>query len=127
VALQGVRFAAVGAAATAIHVLLFVALIEALQMSALLANLAAFGSALLLSFAGHCHWTFRVQDGRWRAFGRFAVVALLGLGLNSGIAYGIADRLGWHYAYAVVAMVTVTPVALFLLSRRWAFAEHATV
>ena len=125
VALQYVRFAGVGAAATAVHVILFAALIELLQISALIANLAAFGAALLLSFVGHCRWTFRLQSGHWGALGRFTVVAFLGLALNSAIAYGIADRLGWHYAYAVVAMVTATPVALFVLSRCWVFAGRA--
>jgi putative flippase GtrA len=121
-ALQYARFAGVGAIATGAHVVLFVGLIELLQISAVIANLAAFGAALLLSFVGHCRWTFRLQDDHWRALGRFTAVALIGLALNSAIAYGIADRLDWHYAYAVAAMVTATPVALFLLSRYWAFA-----
>jgi putative flippase GtrA len=124
--LQYVRFAGVGAVATAVHVTLFAALIELLQISALVANLAAFGAALLLSFVGHCRWTFGLRNGHWPALRRFTVVAVLGLGLNSAIAYGIVDRLGWHYAYAVVPMVTVIPVTLFVLSRRWAFARRTT-
>jgi putative flippase GtrA len=124
VAFQYIRFAGVGAVATAVHVTLFAALMELLQISALLANLAAFGAAMLLSFAGHCRWTFRLREHHWPALRRFTVVAVLGLGLNSAIAYGIADRLGWHYACAVTLMVTVTPVTLFLLSRRWAFADR---
>ena len=124
-ALQYVRFAGVGGAATAVHVVLFGALIELLQSSAVMANLAAFGAALLLSFVGHCRWTFRHRGRRRSALGRFTVVAGVGLGLNSAIAYEIADRLGWHYACAILLMVTVTPVALFLMSRFWAFAERS--
>jgi putative flippase GtrA len=122
--LQYVRFASVGGAATAVHVILFVALIELLQSSAVMANLAAFGAALLLSFVGHCRWTFHLPSRRRSALGRFTVVAVFGLGLNSTIGYGIADRRGWHYACAIALMVTVTPVALFLMSRFWAFAER---
>lgn len=125
--LQYIRFACVGAAATGAHVILFAILIELLQISALVANLAAFGAALLLSFVGHCRWTFRLRNGRWPALGKFTVIAILGLGLNSAIAYGVSDQLGWHYAYAVVAMVTVTPVALFLLNRCWTFAQRAAI
>jgi putative flippase GtrA len=125
--LQYIRFAGVGTAATGVHVILFATLIEFLQISALVANLAAFVAALLLSFVGHFRWTFRLRSGRWPALGRFTAIAFLGLGLNSTIAYSIGDQLGWHYAYAVVAMVTVTPVVLFLLSRYWAFAERAAV
>jgi putative flippase GtrA len=124
VALQYIRFIGIGAVATAVHVSLFAALIELLPISALVGNLAAFGAALLLSFVGHCRWTFRLRDGHGPALRRFTAVAALGLGLNSAIAYGIVDQLGWHYACAVVPMVTVTPVALFLLSRRWAFASE---
>jgi putative flippase GtrA len=121
VALQYVRFAGVGALATSVHVTLFAVLLELLPISALVANLVAFGAAVLLSFAGHCRWTFRLRGGHGPALRRFSVVAVLGLGLNSAIAYGIVDRLGWHYAYAVVPIATITPVTLFLLSRRWAF------
>jgi putative flippase GtrA len=96
VVLQYIRFTGVGMVATAVHVTLFAALIERLQISALLANLAAFGAALLLSFVGHCRWTFRLRDDYWPALRRFSVVAVLGLGLNSAIAYGIVDRLGWY-------------------------------
>jgi putative flippase GtrA len=123
-ALQYIRFTGVGTVATTVHVTLFAVLIELLPISALVANLAAFGAAVLLSFAGHCRWTFRLRDGRGPALGRFIIVAFLGLGLNTAIANGIADRLGWHYGFAVALMVTVTPVALFLLSRRWAFARE---
>lgn len=126
-ALQYVRFASVGAAATAVHVVLFVALIELLESSAVTANLTAFGAALLLSFIGHCRWTFRQRGQRRVALGRFTVVAVFGLGLNSMIAYGIADRLGWPYACAIALMVTVTPVVLFLISRFWTFAERSAL
>jgi putative flippase GtrA len=123
-ALQYVRFASVGTAATAVHVILFIALIELLQSSAVMANLAAFGAALLLSFVGHAQWTFCHRGQRRSALRRFTIVAVFGLGLNSMIAYGIADRLGWPYACAIVLMVTVTPVVLFLISRFWTFAER---
>lgn len=126
-ALQFVKFAGVGAGATVVHVILFAGLIELLEISALLANLAAFGAAVLLSFVGHCCWTFRLRGDHARALGRFTAVAALGLALNSAFAYGIADRLGWHYGYALVAMVTATPLALFLLCRGWAFAGRAAV
>ena len=76
------RFASVGGAATAVHVVLFAALIELVQSSAVIANLAAFGAALLLSFVCHCRWTFRHRGGRRTALSRFAVVAAVGLGLN---------------------------------------------
>ena len=126
VALQYVRFAGVGALATAVHIMVFAVLLELLPISALVANLAAFGAAVLLSFAGHCRWTFRLRDGHGPALRRFSVVAVLGLGLNSAIAYGIVDWLGWHYAHVVVLMAAATPVTLFVLSRCWAFRGRTT-
>jgi putative flippase GtrA len=122
--LQYGRFGAVGAAATATHVTLFAGLIELVGLAPLVANLGAFGVAVLVSFVGHRHWTFRpaAERAASRSLCRFVVVALIGLALNSLTVYLTVDLLGLSYRYALVLMVSVVPLAVFTLSKLWAFA-----
>ncbi|HEX9808560.1 MAG TPA: GtrA family protein [Alphaproteobacteria bacterium] len=126
-AVQYLRFGAVGVAATLTHVGLFAALIEFGGMAPLLANLVAFAVAVGVSFAGHYLWTFvedRPGPGRWRAtraMGRFLVVALVGLALNSLVVYLVVHALALPYGYAILVMVSAVPVVLFLLNKFWAF------
>ena len=105
--------------------------IEAGGLPPLAANVAAFGVAVVVSFFGHFCWTFRSEPAgaaaalhrRMRAaFARFAVVALLGLALNSAAVVLTVDLLALPYPFAILLMVSVVPLAVFALSRFWAFA-----
>jgi putative flippase GtrA len=126
--LQYGRFGTVGAAATTLHAAMFAALIELAGISPLVANAVAFGVALPLSFVGHRHWTFRAADGDRPALrsatgtmSKFVVVALLGVCLNSLAVYVITETLNLPYACSLPLMVSVVPLAVFLLSKFWAF------
>ena len=127
---QALRFGSVGAGATLVHLTLFVLIIEQLGTPALLANAVAFALAVPASFIGHCRFTFPVAAGR-RAHGpalcKFALSATAGLALNSLLAYGVVDVLGWHYGYAIVLMAVLTPSSLFQLGRFWAFSPRSAV
>ena len=127
-ALQGARFGAIGLAATVTHVLMFTSLIVFAALAPLVANFIAFGTAVLVSFIGHFHWTFRNQRPHQRpqqqrtAFARFALVALAGLALNSFAVILVVDLLGLPYQYALILMICVVPLLVFALSKFWAFA-----
>jgi putative flippase GtrA len=127
-ALQYARFGAVGLAATATHAVMFAGFIEFVGLAPLVANFAAFGIAVLVSFLGHFHWTFRSQTaahGRQQqraAFVRFAQVALAGLALNSLAVILIVNLLALPYLYALILMVGVVPLVVFAMSKFWAFA-----
>lgn len=124
---QGLKFGTVGALATGVHLSLFALCIELAGMRPFWANFPAFGVALIVGFAGHLRWTFRNPargtTSRWPvAFVKFASTALIGLALNSLIVLGTVDTLGLSYVYAMILMATVTPAAVFILSKFWAFA-----
>jgi putative flippase GtrA len=129
--LQLGRFGVVGALATLAHALTFAAAIELGHLRPLLANFLGFGLALCVSFLGHFHWTFRAE-ARERGpdipsmFLRFALVALAGLLLNSLIVVVVLERLGFDYRVAMLLMVSVVPLLLFWLCKRFAFAAAAT-
>lgn len=122
---QGLKFGTVGGLATVVHLALFVFCIKLVGMQPFWANFPAFAVALVVGFTGHFLWTFRDRDGAssWTpAFVKFAVTACLGLLLNSLIVYGVVNTFDLGYGYAAVLMATLTPAAIFTISKFWAFA-----
>ena len=115
------RYALVGAAATGLHVLVALSLVEWAQIPVLSANLAAFGCALLESYLGNHRWTFAAKGRHEFHFPRFAAVALLGLALNQAIVYGVVSILELDFRIALAIVVFVIPAVGFLASRYWAF------
>lgn len=127
-AVQYFKFGLVGVVATVTYVGLFAGLIELAGLAPLLANFVAFPTALGVSFVGHHGWTFAPDRKRGaapprvrRAFVKFFIVALIGLGLNSVVVYVVTESLALSYLYAIVLMVTVVPIVVFLLNKYWAF------
>ena len=117
-ALQYGRFLVVGAGATAIHVLLYVAAAAMLGWPPLAANALGFAAGVQVSFFGHGRWTFRASTGR---VVRFWLVAGLGLALNSAFVQLVTADLGLGYGWAIPFIAGVTPVVTFTLSKLWAF------
>ena len=111
---QALRFGLVGAAATLLHVLLAVGLVEAAALSPLSANLAAFCAALAVSYLGNLRWTFALRGAHRTRFPRFATIALLGLLLNQTIVYGFVELLHLDYRAALAVVVLIVPGASFL-------------
>jgi putative flippase GtrA len=125
--LQYARFGLVGLGATLVHVLVYAGLIEFLALAPLPANTLGFAAGVNLSFLGHRHWTFRGEaaadasaEARW-AFGRFAVVALFGLALNTLFVRLVTGTAGLHYAWSIPLIAGATPVCTFVLGKYWAF------
>lgn len=132
---QITRFGLVGLAATATHVLAFAVLMESFAgLQGSVANLMAFGLAVVVSYFGHARYTFPAQGGPdasgtprgrgpYRCFARFTITAVIGLILNSAIVYAIVDHLGYPYAWAVPPMIAVVPAITFLIAKFWTFRE----
>jgi putative flippase GtrA len=122
-ALQYGRFAAVGAAATLVHVLAYAGVVAWWGISPLAANAVGFVAAVNVSFLGHRRWTFRAAGAAGRSLARFCVVALAGFALNSLLVQLITGTLGLPYGWAIPAIAGGTPVVTFTLSRLWAFRD----
>ncbi len=123
---QFLRFLVVGGSATVVQYLLLVLLVEGGGLPATPSSAAAYASAAALNYWLNYHWTFASQRAHGQAAQRFAAVALIGLGLNSAIMFGLVDGLAWHYVLAqVVATITVL-LWNFLAHRAWTFAPDDT-
>ena len=116
-----VRFGIVGVAATFIHVAVFSLLVELFGVAPVAASVPAFVTAMLASYGVNRRWTFAAQGSHRVHLPRYALVALIGLGLNVLITYVVVNLLGYWYGLALAVVVTVVPAATFLLNRNWAF------
>jgi putative flippase GtrA len=115
------RFGLVGITATATHITTVLVLVEWSNWRPLWANFFAFSLALLVSFGGHYHWTFKASTPYASAFPRFSSIALLGLGLNQIIMFSVVSLLALNYRLGLAAVIMVVPFISFMANKLWAF------
>jgi putative flippase GtrA len=115
------RYAAVGAVATAAHYAILVGLVEAGWLAP--ARAAAVGAwvGAQVAFAGNAAFTFRGAGATVGAWLRFQVTAVVGAVLSFAIV-AAGTRLGVHYVIAQVVATLVALVATYEINRRWSFA-----
>jgi putative flippase GtrA len=114
------RYAGIGAIATAGHYLAMTALVEWAHVPAWIAS--GIGAALgaQIAFLGNRHFTFDHQGEAWPAWFKFMGTAALGALLGMAIvAMGVTW--GWHYLPAQV-LATLSSLGLtYAVNRRWTF------
>lgn len=115
-------FVAVGCTAAAVHFGVVVALVEGAALPPLVANVAGWLVAFIVSFCGQWLLTFRGSGAPWRqALGRFFLVSLLGFAANES-AYAVLLHFSALPYELLLALVLVgVAVMTYLLSARWAF------
>ena len=115
-------FVAVGCIAAGVHWLVVVALVEAAGWHPLVANVAGWSLALIVSFGGHHRLTFRGHGAPVaRSAMRFVLVSAAGFGVNETV-YALSlgwSRLGYQSLLAIV--LALVAVLTWLLSRHWVF------
>ncbi len=124
---QVLRFAFVGAAAAATHLLAVAAWVGWGGLAPLVANVLAFLIAFAVSYGGHALLTFAPSQGRhgWAAAGRYFLVASLSFAANE-LLYAAALRwLPWHYLASLLLVLLVVAVGTFALAKFWAFRAPA--
>ena len=114
------RFGFVGVLATAVHVGVGLGLHDGIGMLPFWANLIAFACALSVSFVGQTRLTFPDSTADRRAFMRFSIVAVSGLGLNQLIVWVMTSIFSYPYWLALVAIIFTVPVVTFMLLKFWA-------
>ncbi len=116
----GLWFLAVGAAASATHLLVFAAAQHWLWPE--LANAVGFLVGFFVSFHGHRRFTFPDASTTARqSFGRFAITALAGFASNEATFVLLLRGAGWPALAALPAALVVAAGQTYLLGRYWAF------
>jgi putative flippase GtrA len=107
------RFATVGAVATAAHYAVMIALVQFGGVDPVVATVCGFAVGAVVSYTLNRRYTFAVRPAYMRGFLKFAIVIGIGAVLNAGIV-AFFIRLGLHY---MIAQVIATLVVLI-----WNFA-----
>lgn len=119
---QGLRYAAVGAVATAAHYALLALLVEAAHAAPGWAAVAGAVLGAQVAFAGNRRFTFGHRGPLWPAWWRFQATAVLGAAV-SGAVVALGVRAGWHYLAAQLLATGLGLLLTFAVNRRWSFAE----
>ncbi|MBS0445666.1 MAG: GtrA family protein [Proteobacteria bacterium] len=119
---SAIWFIVVGCLAAAVHFGVVVALVHGLDLAPLVANVAGWLVAFVVSFSGHFHLTFRaLRAPLLRSAWRFFMVSALGFLANEA-AYAVLLRwTGLNYALTLAIVLIAVAVSTWLLSRHWAF------
>ncbi len=121
---QIVRFGIVGGAASATHFVVGLSLEHFAHLVPWLANIAAFLTALGVSYLGNSLFTFEVEARRAGAFAKFALVSVIAFALNQSIVWALTGPAHWPYWQALLVVLIVVPPMTFVVSKYWALAER---
>lgn len=121
---QFARYGVVGVFVTALGVAAYWILATPVGIAPLLANFCAYLVAVAVGYVSHSRFSFRGHGSRnnlARTGGRFVVVSILSLGLNSLWVWTGTGLLHGPTWWPIPAMVFITPVVVFILNRKWVF------
>jgi putative flippase GtrA len=121
---QVVRFGVSGGIATLLGALAYWVPATFLGVPPLVANLFNYLVAVASGYVLHSRWSFRghgERDNALRTTGRFFLVSLVSLGLNSLWVWLLTGLLEGPTWWPLVPMIFVTPAVTFALNRQWVF------
>lgn len=123
---QVFRFVVVGSVAAATHWTVAVACVMLLSAAPLLANVAGWMVAFVVSFSGHYGLTFRHHDASfWQAARRFFLISLAGFMVNEAVyALGLKYS-GVRYDILLAVVLAAMAIATYAAARCWAFGGSA--
>lgn len=113
------RFAIVGVAATATHVVVAWLALRALDLDPAPANGLAFVTANALSYAGNTAWSFQARPAP-RNGARFVLVSLAAMAATMAIAAAVRSA-GGHDALGIALVVLLVPPATYLAHRHFTY------
>ena len=122
VVMQLFRFLISGALVTALGVGVYALVAVGLRWHPQLGNLLAYAAAMATGYFMHSRWSFKGHGTRTPGTGgKFVVVSLLSLALNSFWVWLITERMQLGPAWPILPMLFVTPAVTFTLNRQWVF------
>jgi len=121
---QIVRFGLVGAFVTLVGVAVYYFPATFLGVEPLVSNLLGYLAAMGLGYVLHSNVSFKghgSRDNTARRTGRFFIVSLVSLGLNSLFVWVLTGLLDGPTWWPLIPMLLITPVVTFSMNRQWVF------
>lgn len=119
-----VKYGLVGVLGLFVDMGLFYLLHEFWGMYYLLANIISSSLAVVHNFMLNSYFTFKVNDKKWKRFASFYLIALVGMGVSSGLLALMID--GFHMESMVSKAISVLVVAViqYFVNKRLTFGQH---
>ena len=118
-------FTGVGAIGTALHYLVLVALVHTLEANPVMSSALGFLVGAVTNYLLNYKVTFRSGKTYSETAAKFAIVAAIGLGLNTSV---MAMFVEWMHLYYLLSQVLATGLVLlwnFIANRHWTFWEES--
>jgi putative flippase GtrA len=119
------RYTLVGGLAFLLDFSLLAVLVEWARLPVLLAATIAFVGGLLANYALSVRWIFARRRLRrpWLEFGLFAVIGVIGLGVNAATMFLFTTVLGVHYMIGKISSTVVVYLWNFIARKLALFSE----
>lgn len=118
-------FFGVGLLAAVVHYGLLIVLVEWRRWDAVLATIAGYLGGGLVSYILNRSLTYEANRSQLAAGWRFAVVALVGLGLTTLMMSLFLHGFGWHYLPSQVVTTGIVLVWSFFAHKYWSFGDRS--
>jgi putative flippase GtrA len=118
------RFFGVGVLAALVHYGLLIYLVEWRKMDPLLSTMAGYLAGGVLSYILNRLLTYDAERGHLDAGWRFAVVALIGLGVTTLLMAVFLRVLDWHYIPSQVLTTGIVLLWSFFAHKYWSFRDR---
>jgi putative flippase GtrA len=115
------KFLMVGGAATLIQYGLLIVFVERLMIEAVIASASSYALSSIFNYLMNYYFTFSSGADHGKSSIKFAVVAIIGLALNTCTMYLFVNMLNIHY---VLSQVVATGVVLFwnyFVHKNWTY------
>lgn len=117
---SSVRFIIVGAIATMTHAVMAMILLSFdRDLSVLKVNTAAFLIAVLVSYAGHALYTFKMSGSLYK----YILTSIICLFINNTVAF-VFDHIAKSKPVAIAVGMLVAPIVGYAISRKWVFSDR---
>jgi len=116
-----IRFACVGAFGVVVQYLILIVLIELFAQNTVIASAAGFVVAAGVNYYLNYHFTFASEKRHHETLVKFAIIASIGLALNSAIIALGTELLALHYLLAQALAIGVVLIWNFFGNLLWTF------
>jgi putative flippase GtrA len=120
---QFLRFAAVGAVATAFHYAVMFSLVEFTGLDPVYATLCGFAVGAVVSYSLNRVFTFNHRPAYGRGLAKFFIVVGIGAALNAAIVWLLVRQVGLFYVYAQFIATGLVLIWNFFSARLVVFRE----
>lgn len=113
------KFIVVGGIATIIDWIIYFILYHFVKITPLIANILSFVVAVTYNYWASCKYVFKVtkDKSQLRLFIEFIVFAVIGLGINELIIFGLYNKAGWN-AMIVKILATIIVMIFNFVTRK---------